>query len=828
MKKYKVLGMSCVACSARVEKAVMGVEGVQSCNVSLLTNSMSVVGGEEASVIRAVSEAGYRAESVEKGKIQENPEDLLDRAERNSVAFRLIASLILIIPLMYLSMGHVMWGFPLPSVISNSPISIGLLQLLISGAVLVINQRFFISGTRGVLHRAANMDTLVALGAGVSYLWSVFVLFKMILGGYEQAHDGLHEMYFESAAMILTLITVGKLLEAYAKGKTADAIKSLIKLTPKLTTVERDGKERVIPTDEVVVGDVFIVRPGESISVDGTVLEGESAVDESSLTGESIPAEKSHGARVYAATVNKSGFLRCEAHSVGEDTVMSGVVKMVSDAASSKAPIAKVADRVASFFVPAVLIIAAITSVIWFFVNNNLGYALARGISVLVISCPCALGLATPVAIMVASGIGARGGVLFKNAKAIEACGKIKTVALDKTGTVTRGQARVSDVIAIGISKDELLSVAYTLELRSEHPIGEAVRVCAAKSGYKHLSLEEFEAHSGSGVSAKVEGEVCLAGNLKFIERSIVISDCIREQCEKLSAMGKTPIIFARGHAVIGIIAVADEIREDSKYAIAELHKMGLRTVMLTGDNRSCAEAVGAESGVDEVMAELMPAEKEDAVRALSEQGGVIMIGDGINDAPALARADVGMAIGTGTDIAIESADVVLVRSSLYDAAFAIRLGRATLRTVRENLFWAFIYNVIGIPIAAGAFVYLFGLELRPMFAAAAMSLSSFSVVMNALRLNFKKTFSKHDKTKNYTAKEDVKMVTTIKIEGMMCPHCEGRVRGALEAVVGAGCVEVSCALGEAKVTLSENATVDSLIAAIEGAGYKVISVHSF
>ena len=517
MKKYKVLGMSCAACSARVEKAVMGVEGVKSCNVSLLTNSMSVVGGEEESVIRAVSEAGYRAESVEKGKIQENPEDLLDRAERNSVAVRLIASLILIIPLMYLSMGHVMWGFPLPSVISNSQISIGLLQILISGAVLVINQRFFISGTRGVLHRAANMDTLVALGAGVSYLWSVFVLFKMILGGYEQAHDGLHDMYFESAAMILTLITVGKLLEAYAKGKTADAIKSLIKLTPKLTTVERDGKERVIPTDEVVVGDVFIVRPGESISVDGTVLEGESAVDESSLTGESIPAEKSHGARVYAATVNKSGFLRCEAHSVGEDTVMSGVVKMVSDAASSKAPIAKVADRVASFFVPAVLIIAAITSVIWFFVNNNLGYALARGISVLVISCPCALGLATPVAIMVASGIGARGGVLFKNAKAIEACGKIKTVALDKTGTVTRGQARVSDVIAIGISKDELLSVAYTLELRSEHPIGEAVRVCAAKSGYKHLSLEEFEAHSGSGVSLQRTNIHKLAPFRKYI-----------------------------------------------------------------------------------------------------------------------------------------------------------------------------------------------------------------------------------------------------------------------------------------------------------------------
>ena len=822
MRKFNVFGMSCAACSARVEKAVMGVDGVKSCNVSLLTNSMSVEGGEETSIISAVSKAGYRAESVSARKQRQNPEENSDKSEKKTVSARLIASVVLIIPLMYLSMGHVMWGFPLPSVIADSAVSIGLLELLISGMILIINQRFFISGAKGIMHRAPNMDTLVALGAGVSYLWSIVVLFKMIIGGYTELHEGLHELYFESAAMILTLITVGKLLEAHAKGKTTDAIKSLIKLTPKLTTVERDGKEVVISTDEVVVGDVFLVRPGESISVDGIVLSGESAVDESALTGESIPAEKSHGSRVYAATVNKSGFLRCEARSVGEDTVMAGVVKMVSDAASSKAPIAKVADRVASFFVPSVLFIAALTSIIWFFVNNSLGYALARGISVLVISCPCALGLATPVAIMVASGIGARGGVLFKNATALEVCGRAKTVALDKTGTVTRGEATVSDVIAIGIAEEELLSVAYTLELGSEHPLAAAVRAYAEKSAAKQLPLEEFEAHSGSGVSAKVNGEVCLAGNLKFIEKTADVSDSLREQCEKLSSMGKTPIIFVQGNAAIGIIAVCDEIREDSKDAIAELHKIGLRTVMLTGDNKRCAEAVGNEAGVDEVMAELMPADKEDAIRVLSESGGVVMIGDGINDAPALARADVGMAIGRGTDIAIESADVILVRSSLSDAVSAIKLSRAALRTIRENLFWAFIYNVVGIPLAAGVFIPL-GLQLEPMFGALAMSLSSFSVVMNALRLNLKKIFPKSDKTNNYTVKEQKKMVKTIKIEGMMCPHCEARVREALEALVGVGNADVSHVRGDAVVTVGDGVSVDSLIKAIEDAGYKVI-----
>ncbi len=823
MKKYKVTGMSCAACSSRVERAVMGVVGVKSCNVSLLTNSMTVDGGEEEAVIRAVSEAGYRAESASKKKTAGTSQDALDSAEQKAVALRLIFSLLFMLPLMYLSMGHVMWNFPLPSRIGNSPISIALIQLLISGIILVINQRFFISGAKGALHRAPNMDTLVSLGAGVSYLWSVFVLFKMILGGYADAHEGLHELYFESAAMIFTLITVGKLLEAYAKGRTTDAIKSLMKLTPKLTTVERDGKEVEIPTDEVVRGDVFVVRPGESVSVDGIVLSGESAVDESSLTGESIPAEKSHGSRVYAATVNKSGFLRCEAESVGEDTVMAGVVKMVSDAASSKAPIAKVADRVAAFFVPAVLLIAVLTTAIWIFVNNSLGFALARGISVLVISCPCALGLATPVAIMVASGIGARGGVLFKNAAALEACGRVKTVALDKTGTVTRGEASVSDVFPTGSSEAELISLAYSLEYRSEHPLGAAVCRYAEKNGYAPFSADSFEAHSGNGVSASIGGEMCYGGSAKFISAFAQIPNSADEFCAQLSSHGKTPILFAKGGTLLGIIAVSDEIREDSREAVAELRRMGLRTVMLTGDNKRCAEAVGAVAGVDEVMAELMPAAKEEAVRALSESGGVIMIGDGINDAPALARSDVGMAIGRGTDIAIESADVVLVRSSLTDAVAAVKLGRAALRTVRENLFWAFIYNVVGIPIAAGAFIYLFGLRLEPMFAAAAMSLSSFCVVMNALRLNFKKFFSKHDKTNIYTAKEDVKMVKTIKIEGMMCPHCEARVRDALEAVAGAGMADVSHTRGDAVVTLGDGISVDSLIKAIEGAGYKVI-----
>ena len=825
MKKYNVVGMNCAACSARVEKAVMCVDGVKSCTVNLLTDSMMVEGGADPDIIRAVSDAGYRAESAESNKKSKTSVEKSDKREKNSVLLRLISSLILMLPLMYLSMGHMMFGFPLPSVFADNPIAIGLLELLISGLILVINQRFFISGAKGVLHRAPNMDTLVSLGAGVSYIWSVFILFKMIVGDYDVLHDGLHELYFESAAMILTLITVGKLLEEYAKGKTTDAIRSLVELTPRLTRVERDGVEVEIPTDEVVCGDIFTVRPGESISVDGVVIFGESAVDESALTGESIPSEKSHGSRVFAATVNKNGFLRCEATSVGEDTVMAGVIRMVSDASASKAPIARVADRVAAFFVPSVLLVSLITTLIWFFVNNSLGYALARGISVLVISCPCALGLATPVAIMVASGIGARGGVLFKSAGAIEACARIKTVALDKTGTVTTGEPTVADVINISVSVDELLSVAYSLEYSSEHPLSAAIKRRAESDGISLLPLASFEAHSGSGVCASVGGVMSYGGSLKFVSSIINVSDELKSECDRLSSLGKTPMLFAQSDKLLGIIAVSDAVREDSREAIAEMRKMGLRTVMLTGDNKICAEAIGALAGVDEIKAELMPADKENAISGLSESGGVIMIGDGINDAPALARADVGMAIGRGCDIAIESADVVLVRSSLSDAVSAIKLGRAALRTVRENLFWAFIYNVIGIPIAAGAFFYAFGLELDPMFAAAAMSLSSFCVVLNALRLNFGKFFSNYDKTKNNTAMEEVKMVKTIKIEGMMCPHCEGRVRAVIEALVGVGNADVSHSRGDAIVTLPNGVSVDSITLAVESAGYKVLEV---
>lgn len=823
MKKFNVTGMSCAACSARVERAVLSVDGVKSCSVNLLTNSMNVEGGEESDIISSVVKAGYGATVADKKtKNEEADPEISDRAERRAILARLITSVCLLIPLMYVSMGHVMWDFPLPPSFRESPVAIGLIELLISGLILVINQRFFISGVKGIIRLSPNMDTLVAMGSGVSYLWSVYLLFKMILSNGADAHKYLHELYFESAAMILTLITVGKLLESYAKGKTTVAIKSLMKLTPSVTVVERDGKELTIPTSEVMRGDVFLVRPGESISVDGVVISGESAVDESALTGESIPAEKSHGSAVYAATVNKNGFLRCEARSVGEDTVMAGVVKMVSDAAATKAPIAKVADRVASFFVPAVILIAAITTVIWYFVNNSLGYALARGISVLVISCPCALGLATPVAIMVASGIGAKGGVLFKNATALEVCGRAKNVALDKTGTVTCGEARVTDVLPIDVDADELLSLAYALEYRSEHPLGVAVRKYAEEKRCKLIYADSFEALSGSGVKAEIDGLSCFGGSFKFISGIVNIPNSVRSQYEALTDSGKTVMLFTKGDTLAGAVAVSDAIREDSREAIAEMHKLGLHTVMLTGDNKRCAAAVGKDAGVDEVMAELMPSEKENAIKKLSESGRVIMIGDGINDAPALTRADVGIAIGRGTDIAIESADVVLVRSTLSDAVSAIKLSRAALRTVRENLFWAFIYNVVGIPLAAGVFIPL-GFQLEPMFGALAMSLSSFSVVMNALRLNLKRIFIKCEKTNNNTVKEEEKMVKTIKIEGMMCPHCEARVREVLEAIVGVGNADVSHARGDAVVTVGDGVSVDSLVGAIEGAGYKVI-----
>ncbi len=825
MKKYKVTGMSCAACSARVEKAVSQVAGVDSCAVNLLTGTMNVDGGEESEVIFAVEAAGYGASLI--GKEEKTDTEAQEGKEKRNIIIRLVSSVIILLPLMYVSMGHVMWGFPLPNIFESSAVAVGLIQLLLTALVMVINQRFFINGTKGVINRSPNMDTLVALGSGASFIWSAYVLFKMCIVGGESSFHLLHDLYFESAAMILTLITLGKMLEAHAKGKTTEAIKGLIKLTPKTATVIREGVEIVIPSEKIRPGDVFFVRPGESIAVDGVVIEGESTVDESTLSGESIPVEKSHGSEVFAATHNVSGFLKCEAVKVGEDTAMSQIIKLVSDASATKAPIAKVADRVAGIFVPTVLLIAFVTTLIWYFVNNSLGYALARGISVLVISCPCALGLATPVAIMVASGIGARGGVLFKNATALETCGRAKIIALDKTGTITRGKAEVARIIPIGVDEGELLSIAAALEVGSEHPLGVAIVRYASERGIELRRIENFKALAGSGVRCEYCGEEYFGGSYKFISSVAKIDRELKTYYEKLSDEGLTPVFFARREEVLGIIALADEVKEDSREAILELKKMGMRTVMLTGDNERCAMRIGSIAGIDEIVSELMPGDKEKTVRRLSESGSVIMVGDGINDAPALAAADVGMAIGSGTDIAIDSADVVLMHSSPADAARAVKLSRAALKTIHENLFWAFIYNVIGIPLAAGAFVHLLGWELNPMFGAAAMSLSSFSVVMNALRLNFKKIFKKYDKTENYTVKECTKMVKTITIEGMMCPHCEARVREVLESTGGLSDVKVSYKDGCATVTAGDGVTDEIIISVIEKAGYKVTGLSN-
>ena len=817
--------MSCAACSLRVEKAVRALSGVSYCSVNLLTNSMSVEGADESSVIAAVEAAGYGA-SLKGGNAEPEKQSDGTRGEIRKLLSRMIASLVILLPLMYVSMGHVMWNFPLPASLSENAVAIALIQLVLSAIIIVINQKFFINGAKGVIHRAPNMDTLVALGSGVSFLWSLYLVFEMTFLSGEAARHYLHGLYFESAAMILALITVGKLLEAYAKGKTTDAISELIKLTPDVATVVRDGKEIRLPTKDVRLDDIFIVRPGESIAVDGVVIEGESAVDESALTGESIPSEKSHGARVYAATNNTYGYMKCRAVSVGEDTAISKVIKMVSDASASKAPIAKVADRVAGIFVPTVLAISAITLVIWIIVNNSLGYALERAISVLVISCPCALGLATPVAIMVGSGIGAKGGVLFKNATALEVTGRAKTVALDKTGTITVGEPSVVRIIPFDTSEEELIKIAAAVESGSEHPLGTAV-VKYAKE--KNVSVPEFSSFSaifGKGVSATVEGALCYGGSYSFISERSALPEYAYRYYEEISELGQTPIFFLKGEQPIGVIAVADTIREESPEAIAELRKMGLRTVMLTGDNERCARAIAAAAGVDEVIAGVMPDEKEGVIKKLSETGRVIMVGDGINDAPALVRADVGMAIGRGTDIAIESADVVLVRSSLFDVVSAIKLSRETLKTIYENLFWAFIYNIIGIPLAAGAFATLLGWELTPMFGALAMSLSSFSVVMNALRLNTKKIFKKYEKTNNYTEKEVIKMEKIMKIEGMMCPHCEARVRDVLSAIEGVSSANVSHTDGTAKLVCSDSVTDSTLRTAVENAGYKVKEIN--
>ena len=842
MEQYNVTGMSCAACSARVEKAVSKVPGVTSCSVSLLTNSMGVEGtASPTDIIAAVEEAGYGASEkgapAAGGKQQTSlaaAEDSLRDKETPKMKKRLIASLCFLIPLMYFSMGHMMWNWPVPAFFEGNHVAMGLLQLLLTAAVMVINQKFFISGFKGLIHGAPNMDTLVALGAGASFVYSTYALFAMtdaqVQGDMAGAMSYMHEFYFESAAMILTLITVGKMLEARSKGKTTDALKSLMKLAPKTATVLRNGAETEVSVDQVRKGDIFVVRPGENIPVDGIVLEGSSAVNESALTGESIPVDKKPGDQVSAATVNHSGFIRCEATRVGEDTTLSQIIQMVSDAAATKAPIAKIADRVSGVFVPAVIAIAAITIIVWLIAGQTVGFALARGISVLVISCPCALGLATPVAIMVGNGMGAKNGIMFKTAVSLEETGKTQIVALDKTGTITSGEPKVTDMIpADGVTEDELLAAAYALEKKSEHPLAHAILVRAKEKGVdERLETEEFQAVPGNGLSGRLGEDWLAGGNLKFIGGNAEITDEIRRKAEELAEGGKTPLFFSRNGKLIGIIAVADVIKEDSPQAVRELQNMGIHVVMLTGDNERTAKAIGAQAGVDEVIAGVLPDGKESVIRSLKRKGKVAMVGDGINDAPALTRADIGIAIGAGTDIAIDAADVVLMKSRLSDVPAAIRLSRATLRNIHENLFWAFFYNVIGIPLAAGVWIPLFGWQLNPMFGAAAMSLSSFCVVTNALRLNW---FNVHDARKDKNVKSHKKqevttMEKTMKIEGMMCEHCEARVKKTLEAIPQVDAAEVSYKAGTAVVTLNAEVGDDVLKKAVEDQDYKVLGIE--
>ena len=842
MEQYTVTGMSCAACAARVEKAVSGVKGVTSCSVSLLTDSMGVEGTADAGeIIAAVREAGYGA-ALKKGNKGQNARsssdgDTLEDRETPVLKKRLIASLGFLIVLMYVSMGHMMWGWPLPSFFDNNHVAMGLLQLLLTVVIMVINQRFFISGFKSLWHRAPNMDALVALGAAAAFGYSTFALFAMtdaqVRGDADAVMSYMHEFYFESAAMILALITLGKMLEARSKGKTTDALKSLMKLAPKTATLLRDGAEISVPVEQVAKGDVFVVRPGENIPVDGTVLEGNSAVDESTLTGESIPADKTAGSTVSAGTLNQSGFIRCEATRVGEDTTLSQIIQMVSDAAATKAPIAKVADRVSAVFVPAVMAIAAVTVIAWLIAGRTAGFALARGISVLVISCPCALGLATPVAIMVGSGMGAKNGILFKTAVSLEETGKTQIVALDKTGTITQGEPRVTDMIPVnGISEKELLSLACALEKKSEHPLARAINQKAEQDGLTAEEAEQFKALPGSGLTASLDGAVLFGGSYKFISERVRVPDDAKEQSERLSEEGKTPLLFARDGELCGIIAVADVIKADSPQAIKEMRNMGIRVVMLTGDNERTAKAIGARAGVDEVIAGVLPDGKESVIRELKQKGKVIMVGDGVNDAPALTSADIGIAIGAGADVAVDAADVVLMKSRLSDVPAAIRLSRAALRNIHENLFWAFIYNIIGIPLAAGVFIGVLGWQLNPMFAAAAMSLSSFSVVTNALRLNF---FRMHDpkrdhkirnKLKTTTEKETKTMEKTLKIEGMMCGHCEMHTKKALEALDGVKTAEVSHEAGTAVVSLEKEIPDDVLKQAVADQGYRVTDIQ--
>ena len=844
MEQYNVTGMSCAACSARVEKAVSKVPGVTSCSVSLLTNSMGVEGtADPAQVIAAVEEAGYGAsEKGSEGQDRAHAsasslsagEDALKDRETPRMKRRLIASLCVLIPLMYVSMGHMMWNWPVPSFLEGNHVAMGLIQLLLTTAVMVINQKFFISGFKGLIHRAPNMDTLVALGAGASYGYSLYALFAMtdaqMRGSAAGVMSYMHEFYFESAAMILTLITVGKMLEARSKGKTTDALKSLMKLAPKTATVIRNGAEETVSIEQVRKGDLFVVRPGENIPVDGVILEGHSAVNESALTGESIPVDKDAGDAVSAATLNQSGYLRCEATRVGEDTTLSQIIQMVSDAAATKAPIAKVADRVSGVFVPAVIGIALVTIAVWLIAGQTIGFALARGISVLVISCPCALGLATPVAIMVGNGMGAKNGIMFKTAVSLEETGKTQIVALDKTGTITSGEPKVTDMIpAAGVTEEELLAYAYALEKKSEHPLARAVITKAEEENAVCVrEAEDFHAVPGNGLTGILAGVKLAGGNLSFISRNAVIPDEAVKRAEKLSAEGKTPLFFSRNGMFIGMIAVADVIKEDSPRAVKELQNMGIHVVMLTGDNERTAKAIGAQAGVDEVIAGVLPDGKESVIRSLKKKGRVAMVGDGINDAPALTRADMGIAIGAGTDIAIDAADVVLMKSRLSDVPAAIRLSRAALRNIHENLFWAFFYNVIGIPLAAGVWIPIFGWQLNPMFGAAAMSLSSFCVVSNALRLNWFKMYDagRDKKIKvNNKNKEESTMTKTMKIEGMMCGHCEARVKKTLEALAGVDSAEVSHEAGTAVVTLNEEVSDDVLKKAVEDQDYKVLEI---
>ena len=848
MTKYSVYGMSCAACSSRVEKAVSKVEGVNSVAVNLLTNSMIVEGEVEPEIImKAVEDAGYKAkpQNGEKAKSEEQTDELDNSGETKKIRNRFIWSIIFLVPLMYISMGVTMWRFPAPEAFEKNHIAMGLTEMLFTIIIMIINKKFFVSGLKGLINKAPNMDTLVALGSGASFGYSLYVLYAMTFaqvdGNMELVHHYMHEFYFESAAMILTLITVGKMLEAYSKGKTTNALKGLMDLAPKTAVLFVDGEEKEVPVEQVKKGDVYIVRPGADIPVDGVVLEGDSAVDESALTGESIPVDKAAGDGVSAGTINQSGVLRCEAARVGEDTALSKIIQMVSDAAATKAPIAKIADRVSGIFVPAVVTIAVVTIIVWLLAGQSVGFALARGISVLVISCPCALGLATPVAIMVANGVGARNGILFKTAVSMEETGKTAIVALDKTGTITKGEPRVTDLLpAENILEQQLLEDAYHLEQMSEHPLAKAVLDYGTQKGVSSKEVSDFKAHPGNGLSAVCDGVKLMGGSVAYISSQVQIPQEVQKQAQKLAGQGKTPLCFVRDESYIGMIAVADVMKEDSPQAIRELQNMGIHVVMLTGDNRRTAEAIGAQAGVDQVVADVLPDGKESVIRELQKFGKVAMVGDGINDAPALTRADMGIAIGAGTDVAIDAADVVLMKSRLSDVPAAIRLSRAALRNIHENLFWAFFYNVIGIPLAAGVWIPLFGWKLNPMFGAAAMSLSSFCVVTNALRLNL---FRIHDAGRerkrkdaicvefisdnNDNKKEEVETMTkTIKIEGMMCGHCEAHVKKALEAIDGVTEAVASHEKGTAVVTLEQPVEDDVLTKAVEEQDYKVVSVE--